>query len=162
LATEQGTSIGRTITLLMIFAITIVAIIIIFAYFNGLFKFVTEGAGSASVTGVFALSGAGSTSGNLILQVTDTSGLPITGIQVTCPTAQFATGICAGLQMNYQASPVSSANPLSKGDFASGSQDVQSAPGTNFTAGTIYTITVTFTFGDGTMQSQTVSVAAQA
>jgi hypothetical protein len=162
LATEQGTSIGRTVTLLMIFAITVIAIVVIFAYFNGLFKFVSEGGtGSVTVSGIFALSGGGGSSGSLVIQVTDTGNEPVVGIALSCPTSQFATQNCGGLQMNYKASPVSSANPVSKGDFASGTQEVHSASGNSFTAGTDYQITVNVTFADGSTVSQIASVPAQ-
>jgi hypothetical protein len=161
LATEQGTSIGRTVTLLMIFAITVIAIVVIFAYFNGLFKFVSEGTGSVSVSGIFALSGAGSTSGSLVMQVTDTGYDPVVGITLSCPTSQFATQNCGALQMNYHASSVSATNPLAKGELASGTQEVRSASGNSFTAGTDYMITVIVTFSDGTTVSQVASVPAQ-
>jgi hypothetical protein len=162
LATEQGTSIGKTVTLLMIFAITVVAIVIIFALFNGLFKFVDAGTGSASISGVFALGSAGSTSGTLAFQVTDTSTNPIVGITLSCPVAQFASASCGGLQMNYNTTLVSSTNPLPKGGIATGTDKVQSAYGTSFSAGTIYPITVNITFADGSTLSKTTSVAAQA
>lgn len=162
MATEQGTSIGKTVTLLMIFAITVVAIIVIFAYFNGIFKFVDAGTGAASVTGFFALGGAGGTSGTLIFQVTDTGADPVVGITLSCPIAQFASSSCGGLQMNYNTTLVSSTNPLSKGEIATGTDSVQSASGTSFSAGTVYLITANITFADGSTLSKTASVAAQA
>jgi len=161
LATQEGTSIGRTMTILIIFVIVVVVVVVIFAYFNGLFKFVNPGGGSMAASGYFALTGGGGTSGVVAIQVMDTSHVSITGVTFACSSAQFTNSTCSGLQIDLSGTLVSSKNPLNFDQTGSGSQLVQAATGTAFTPGTVYTVTVTSTFSDGSTLSETLSLPAQ-
>ena len=161
MAIEERTNVRSTLTLLLIFVITVVAIVIIFAYFNGLFKFVGTGGDTMTASGYFALPGGAGNTGDIVLQVTDTSQASITGITFACPAAQFASSSCGGLVVNISGAEVSSQNPLSHGRTGTGSQTVQSAEGSAFSPGTIYSVTVTSTFSDGDSVSQTLSLPAQ-
>lgn len=147
---------------MIIFVIVVIAVVVIFGYFNGLFKFVSPVEGSVMASGVFALPGGGGSTGNLIVQVRDTGHVSITGVAVACPTTQFASSDCGGLQINVNGSELSARNALSYGQTGSGSGSVQSAPGTTFTPGAAVTVTVTVSFSDGSTIPEALILPAQA
>ena len=115
-----------------------------------------------TASGAFALSGTGGNTGELVVQVTDTGHASIIGVSVACPTTEFASSDCAGLQVNANGFVVSASNPLNKGQTASGSGPLSSAPGTTFTAGTVVTVTATVIFSDGSTVSQVLTIPSQA
>jgi hypothetical protein len=161
LAAQTGKNIGRTLTLLVLFVVTIVVVLVIFAYFDGLFKFVSAGAPSMTTFGYLALPGGAGSTGDLAVQVTDTSHVAITAVTFACPTTQFESSDCGGLQINLNGSELSTQNELKYGQTASGSGPVQSAPGTSFTPGVAVTVTVTATFSNGNTLSETLILPAQ-
>jgi hypothetical protein len=161
LASEEGTTIGKTLTLLIIFLVVVVAIVVIFAYFNGVFKFVSPSGGSMFASGVFAIVNGSENSGNLIIQVEDTSHVSITDVVLACPATQFASSDCGGLKIDLNGSPLSVQNPLRYGQTGSNSGLVDSPPGTTFTPGTAVDVTVTATFSDGSIVSTALILPAQ-
>jgi hypothetical protein len=154
--------VGRSITLLLIFVVTVVAVVVIFAYFSGVLHLGSVAGGTMTASGAFALSGTGANAGNLVVQVTDTGQLTITGVTLSCPVSKFASADCAGLQVTYDGFVVSASNPLGKGQTGSGSGPVSGASGTVFTPGMIISVTVTATFSDGSTLSQALALPAQA
>ncbi|MDA4113603.1 MAG: hypothetical protein OK474_06130 [Thaumarchaeota archaeon] len=161
MATREGTRIGGTLTLLLAFVITIVVIVVIFAYFDGVFKFVSGGTATMAVSGAFALSGNQGNTGNVVMVIRDTSQASIVGVSLSCPSSQFASAGCGKLVLTQNGSPVSSVHPLTTGQTGTGSATLESAPGTSFSQGTVYTITVIATFSDGTTLSQALVLPAQ-
>jgi hypothetical protein len=160
LATREGTKIGGTLTLLLVFVITIVVIVVIFAYFDGLFKFVSGGTATMAVSGAFALTGNQGNTGNVVILIRDTSQSSIVGVTLSCPSSQFASTGCGSIVLTQNGSPVSSAHPLTMGQSGTGSAALEAAPGTAFMKGTIYTVTVIATFSDGTKLSDALVLPA--
>ena len=161
MATREGTKIGSTITLLLVFVIVIVVIVVIFAYFNGLFKFVSSGTATMTVSGVFALTGTGGNTGDVVIIVQDTSHDSIVGVSLSCPSSEFASTGCGSLVLSQNGALVSTEHPLTYNETGTGSEALQAASGTSFSRATIYTITVNVTFADGSMVSEALILPAQ-
>jgi hypothetical protein len=147
---------------LLVFVITIVIIVVIFAYFEGLFKFVSGGTATMTVSGVFALSGNQGNTGNVVIVVRDTSQESIVGVSLSCPSSQFASTGCGIIVLSQNGVSISAEHPLSYDQTGMGSAALRSASGALFSAGTAYTITVNATFSDGHMLSEDLILPAQA
>jgi len=153
--------VGRTLTLLLIFVVTIVAVIVVFAYFSGVLHLMSNSTDSVHSSGVFILSAVGGTTGQLALEVKDTGQSSLVGVDVVCPTSQFSGSTCSAIRFTYQGDALSSANLVPPGQSAGGSGQVASAPGTTFNSGGVYNLTIQATFSDGKTASETCTVAAQ-
>ena len=159
MATRDGTKIGGTLTLLLVFVITIVVIVAIFAYFSGVFKFVSGGTPTMTVSGALAVSSTSAYSGNLVILVRDTSTRSIVGVTLNCPSSQFVSTGCDNLVLYQNGSSISVQRPLTYDQTGSGSVTVQAAPGTSFSDTTFYMITVTASFSDGSTVSKVLSLS---
>ncbi|MGA2665652.1 MAG: hypothetical protein ABSF83_11985 [Nitrososphaerales archaeon] len=160
--TRRNAQAGRTLSLLFIFVVTIVAIVVIFAYFTGVFQFISSPKDSVQVSGVFALSNGGQSSGQLALEVKNTGHNDLVGVAIICPSSQFMGSSCSGMQFLYDGLALSSNNPVPIGQSVGGTGQLNCAQGVDFVPGMIYLLTVKSTFSDGTNSSQTFSLAAQA
>ncbi len=148
--------------MLVIFVITIVAVIVIFVYFTGYLKLGPPTGGTMTTSGVLALTSSLGNAATLVVQVRDTGSSAITGITLACPASEFASSTCGGLVLEGNGVPISAQAPLPEGDTGSGSITVDAAPGTYFTYANIYNLSVTATFSDGSSQTQTLQLPAQA
>jgi hypothetical protein len=153
---------GRSLTLLLIFFITVVGVVIIFAYFAGVLHLMPSGQKQVDISAVFSIAGGGGPSATIALTVTNLSSTSLVGATFTCPATQFTDTTCGGLTLKLDGVPISSQNPAGQKATASGASSVAAIPGTTFTYGTTYTMTVTYTFSDGTTQSAAVPMPAQA
>ena len=153
---------GRTLTMLLIFLITIVAIVIIFAYFSGELHSVSSSTKDIAVSGLLSIKGGGGPSATLAITVTNLSKTSMVGATFACPTSQFSDSTCGGLRLDLNGVAISNQNPVTDKQVASGTSSVSSPSGGTFTAGQIYTISVTFSFADGTSLTVTEQLPAQA
>ncbi len=153
---------GRSLTLLLIFFVTVVGVVIIFAYFTGALHLMSSGQKPVDISAVLSITGGGGPSATIALTVTNLSSTNLVGATFTCPASDFTDTTCGGLTLKLSGVTVSSQNPLGQKQTASGASSVSAIPGTTFTTGTIYTMTVTYSFSDGTSQSTAVQMPAQA
>jgi hypothetical protein len=153
--------VSRTLTLLLVFVITVVAIVIIFAYFTNVLHFFGPASKDVSINKVMTITGAGGPTATLAFSVTNLSTTSLVGATFGCPS-QFSDPACGSLALQLNGAPISAQNSVSKDVTAGGTATVTAAPGGTFTAGEVFTINVTLSFSDGTSQTFVEQVAAQA
>ncbi len=106
-----------------------------------------------------SLTAGGNGTGSLTVQVMNTGYDAITGISLAIPGGPDDTvDLCANgcsLTLFYNGAAVTPSSPLPGGATAAGF-----TPTDEGMAGTSYTLSITFTYGDGNQQAQTVQVVA--
>ena len=166
-ASSRGTlsgkrNVGKILTVLVLFLLTVVVVLVIFSYFTGLIVFTGGATHNAKVEGVFALDPNNDSAGTLIMSVTNLSSSPITAIGFSCPTSDFASAACTGLTLTNSGGPISAQNPVDKNSGAGGSALLALAPGANLPAGaSSVTVTVVVTFADGTIATFPIGLPTQ-
>ncbi|MDA4122953.1 MAG: hypothetical protein OK456_07230 [Thaumarchaeota archaeon] len=123
---------------------------------------VTTTEGGPDFQGVRAnisLTAGGNGTGSLTIQVMNTGYDTITGIDVAIPGGPDNTvDLCANgcsITLFYNGAAVAPSTPLPGGATAAGFTTTDEG-----VAGTSYTLSITFTYGDGNQQAQTVQVVA--
>ncbi len=153
---------ARVLTLLLLFLIVVIGVVLIFTLFTG---FIPGGGQSSpdkvSVSGVFATSTVGGNTATLSIFVQNLGPSSAELFAVSCPLSSFTSANCGGLTILSAGLPVSGQNVIPKGESVSGSSTVNSAIGTSFTPGKIFTFSYQVSFSDGTSISGTLQLATQ-
>ncbi len=144
--------VGRSLTVLILFFLTIVVVLVIFSYFTGLISFSGGSSHNANVSGVFALDPNNDSAGTLIFSVTNLSTSPIVGVTFSCPSSDFVSTTCDNMALSNGVGPISGSNPIKTNSGGGGSILLALAPTANLPAGaSSVTVTVYVTFADGTL-----------
>jgi hypothetical protein len=154
--------VGRTLTLLILFLVTIVVILVIFSYFTGLISFSGGQTDNMGVSGVFALNPNNASQGTLIFSVSNTGSSSILGVSFSCPSSDFLSTSCDNLTLSNSGGLISPQNPIKAGAGGGGSIAVSLNPSANLQPGNAVTVTVNVTFADGSMKADAMLLPAQA
>ena len=155
-------NVGRILTVLLLFLLTIVVVLVIFSYFTGLISFGGAQSNNVSVSGVFALERNNESVGTLIFSISNTGSSSIIGVTFSCPSADFASTTCGNMTVSNGGGLVAPQNPVKAKTGAGGSLVVSLNPTANLQPGESVTVTVKVTFADGTLRSVPVLLPAQA
>lgn len=153
--------VGRTLTLLLIFLVTVIAIVVIFGYFTNFLHFGTP-TKDVQISAVISIQGGGGSYATLAFSITNLSSTDLTGVTFSCPPGQFSSATCNSLSVDVNGLPVSSQNPVLNKQTASGAGTVTAAAGVTFNPGQAYTVKVNLSFADGTTLTVSELLPAQA
>jgi archaeal type IV pilus assembly protein PilA len=159
---KKRSAVSPVIATLLLIAIAVAAAIIVYAFVTGLIGGLSGSSGSSLVTLTGTISvPSGTGAGVFVLTAKNGANTPINSIIVTLPTtpplssgtAQVVTPVLA---YGASAGTISASNPLPIGATASGAALI-----TNGVAGQGYTVVITITFANGSIQVQTLDITGQ-
>lgn len=144
------------------FVVVVVAVLVIFAYFGGLFGLVGGPQKNVDISGVLSANNGGGPTATIAFDVVNLSSTPMVNASLNCEASQFAVGTCNGFVLDVNGIPLSAQNPADNRVSASGTVVVSAPQGGGFVAGDSYTVILTVSFSDGSSQSYSELLVAQA